>query len=93
MAESVRDDSTPQAEAQEASFEGISEEKPVNGRVDFLDSEKDPHPPSFLSRLLGGILPNVKEDDILLLLLLLLLSREEGNEDILLLLAVLLFGG
>ena len=46
--------------------------------------------PPFLSRLLGGILPGIREDDLLLLLLILLLSREEGNEDILLLLAFLL---
>ena len=48
---------------------------------------------SFLTRLLGGILPGIRQDDLLLLLLLLLLSREEGNEEMILLLAVLLFGG
>ena len=46
----------------------------------------------FLSRLMGGLLPGLRDDDLLLLLLILLLSREEGNEDALLLLALLLFG-
>ena len=52
------------------------------------DKEKDDG--AFLSRLLDGILPGVREDDLLLLLLILLLSREKGNEDALVLLAYLL---
>lgn len=47
---------------------------------------------TFLTRFLGNLLPDVRDDDILLILLLFLLSRESGNEDVLLLLALLLFG-
>lgn len=90
--ESDNESNAPQADRAEASFEEVSAEKSVNRQADFLDEEKDTRAPSFLSRLLQGILPNVKEDDLLLLLLMLLLSREEGNEEILLLLTVLLFG-
>lgn len=90
--EGEKEEAPPQSEAEEAPFEEFAAEKKVHKRVDFLNSEKNARPPSFLSRLLGGILPSVKEDDLLLLLLLLLLSREEGNEEILLLLAILLFG-
>ena len=46
----------------------------------------------FVSRLLHGVLPGIREDDLLLVLLILLLAGEEDSGDALLLLAVLLLG-
>ncbi len=75
-----------EAEPPEGGDTGVSME--ASPSVPKADEKKDEG--AFLSRLLDGILPGVREDDLLLLLLILLLSREKGNEDALVLLAYLL---
>ena len=86
----VREDALQSEQANRRPREGSPEKSKACDSIE-EKAEGSKRSPPFLSRLLGGILPSVKEDDLLLLFLLLLLSREEGNEEVLLLLAVLLF--
>ncbi len=89
--EEVYEQDVPPVKEEELTFDKKTPDfKSKNEEKEECDRKKDDHIP-FLSRLLGGILPDVREDDLLLLLLLFLLSREDGNEEVLLLLALLLF--
>jgi len=76
----------PNPDASPSPRKGVPDSLPVTEKCE------DDHDAPFLTRLLGGFLPGIRDDDILLILLIFLLSREHGNEDVILLLAFLLFG-